>query len=85
MKFLSLIFSLESNFKFLTRKYDDKGKNKIIKIEIINQIFFQLIVVKRKIINTGRINSAADNPNQPVLKALPLDLVKYLEIVVVAV
>ena len=31
------------------------------------------------------INSAVDNPNQPVLKAFPLDLVKYLEIVVVAV
>ena len=35
--------------------------------------------------NTGSINSAVDNPNQPVLRALPLDLVKYLEIVVVAV
>ena len=34
---------------------------------------------------TGKINSAADNPNQPVLSALPLDFVKYLEIVVVAV
>ena len=33
----------------------------------------------------GKINSAADKPNQPVLKALPLDFVKYLEIVVVAV
>ena len=40
---------------------------------------------KRYIINTGKINSAADNPNHPVLKALPLDLLKYLEIVVVAV
>ena len=36
-------------------------------------------------INTGNINSAVDNPNHPVLKAFPLDLVKYLEIVVVAV
>ena len=36
-------------------------------------------------INTGNINSAVDNPNQPVLKAYPLDLEKYLEIVVVAV
>ena len=34
---------------------------------------------------TGKINSATDNPNQPVLSALPLDFVKYLEIVVVAV
>ena len=33
----------------------------------------------------GKINSAADRPNHPVLKAFPLDLVKYLEIVVVAV
>ena len=31
------------------------------------------------------MNSAVDNPNHPVLSALPLDLVKYLEIVVVAV
>ena len=36
-------------------------------------------------INTGKINSAVESPNQPVLKALPLDFVKYLEIVVVAV
>ena len=36
-------------------------------------------------IKTGRINSAADKPNHPVLKAFPLDIVKYLEIVVVAV
>ena len=34
---------------------------------------------------TGRINSAVDKPNHPVLRAFPLDLVKYLEIVVVAV
>ena len=31
------------------------------------------------------MNSAVESPNQQVLKALPLDLVKYLEIVVVAV
>ena len=31
------------------------------------------------------MNSAVDNPSHPTLKALPLDLVKYLEIVVVAV
>ena len=31
------------------------------------------------------MNSADDNPYQPVPSALPLDLVKYLEIVVVAV
>ena len=34
---------------------------------------------------TGNINSAVDNPNQIVLKALPLDLSKNLAIVVVAV
>tara|TARA_B100000575_G_scaffold226894_1_gene187530 strand:- start:32 stop:328 length:297 start_codon:yes stop_codon:yes gene_type:complete len=31
------------------------------------------------------MNSADESPNQHVLRALPLDLVKYLEIVVVAV
>jgi len=31
------------------------------------------------------MNSASDNPNQAVLNAFPLDFVKYLEIVVVAV
>ena len=36
-------------------------------------------------IKTGKINSAADKPNHPVLSAFPLDLLKYLEIVVVAV
>jgi len=34
---------------------------------------------------TGNINSAVERPNQLVLKAFPLDFVKYLEIVVVAV
>ena len=33
----------------------------------------------------GKINSAVDRPNQQALRALPLDLVKYLVIVVVAV
>ena len=31
------------------------------------------------------MNSAVERPNQHVLSALPLDFVKYLEIVVVAV
>ncbi len=31
------------------------------------------------------MNSAVERPNHPALRALPLDLVKYLEIVVVAV
>ena len=54
-------------------------------MEIETQMFLQSVIVKRYIIKIGRINSAADKPNQPVLKALPLDLVKYLEMVVVAV
>ena len=35
--------------------------------------------------NTGKINSAVERPNHPALRALPLDIVKYLVIVVVAV
>ena len=35
--------------------------------------------------STGKINSAVERPNQPTLKAFPLDFVKYLVIVVVAV
>ena len=68
-----------------------KRKNEVIgkKINTINeiaiQIFFHSVIVKKYIIKTGKINSAADKPNQPVLKAFPLDFVKYLEIVVVAV
>ena len=36
-------------------------------------------------INTGKMNSAVERPNHPTLRAFPLDLVKYLVIVVVAV
>ena len=36
-------------------------------------------------IKTGKINSAVERPNHPMLRALPLDIVKYLVIVVVAV
>ena len=43
------------------------------------------MIVNKYTINTGKINSADERPNQPVLKAFPLDFVKYLEIVVVAV
>ena len=50
-----------------------------------NQIFSQVVRVNKKTINIGKINSAEDNPNHPALKALPLDFVKYLEIVVDAV
>ena len=42
-------------------------------------------MVNKYTIKTGKINSAVERPNHPVLKALPLDFVKYLEIVVVAV
>ena len=55
------------------------------KIEIETQIFCQEVIVNRYTIRTGRMNSAVERPNQPVLKAFPLDFVKYLEIVVVAV
>ena len=57
----------------------------ITKAEIDNQIFLHSIIVNKKTTNNGRINSANDRPNQVVLKALPLLLSKYLEIVVVAV
>ena len=87
MRFSLSLFSisLESRFKFLTNKNDAKGKNNKTKIEIEIQIIFQSYKERRNIINTGRINSAVDKPNQIVLKALPLDFVKYLEIVVDAV
>ena len=49
------------------------------------QIIFQSNLESKKITRTGNINSAVDKPNQLVLNAFPRDLVKYLEIVVVAV
>ena len=61
------------------------GKNKITTIEIIIQIYLQSRNVNKYIVNTGKINSADDKPNQIVLNAFPLDFVKYLETVVVAV
>ena len=42
-------------------------------------------MVSKYTIKTGSINSAVERPNQLVLKALPLDFVKYLDMVVVAV
>ena len=57
----------------------------ITKIEIDNQIFLHSNIVNKKTINSGRINSAKDRPNHVALRALPLLLSKYLEIVVVAV
>ena len=70
---------------FLTNKNETKGSIIITKIEINNQIFLHWIIVNKKTINNGRINSDKDKPNQVVLSALPLLLSKYLEIVVVAV
>ena len=42
-------------------------------------------MVSKYTIKTGNMNSAVERPNQLVLKAFPLDFVKNLEIVVVAV
>tara|TARA_Y100000591_G_scaffold214187_1_gene185946 strand:+ start:820 stop:1293 length:474 start_codon:yes stop_codon:yes gene_type:complete len=79
------VVSLESKFKFFRRINDIEGKKIIEIIEIIIQIFLQSKKDNKKIINTGKINSAEDKPNHIVLSALPLDFVKYLEIVVEAV
>ena len=57
----------------------------MIKIEIDNQILLHSIIVNKKTINRGKINSAKDNPSQVILKAFPLLFSKYLEVVVVAV
>ena len=54
-------------------------------IEIEIQMFCQVKMVSRYTTKTGKMNSAVERPNQIVLSALPLDFVKYLEIVVVAV
>jgi len=43
------------------------------------------MIVNKYTIRIGIINSADERPNQLILKALPLVLVKYLEIVVDAV
>ena len=61
-----------SSLTSLTKKYEAIGKNIITKIEIETQISLQCINVSKKTIKTGKINSAKDKPNQPVLKALPL-------------
>ena len=55
------------------------------KIEIENQIFLHSIIVNKKTISSGSINSAKDNPSQVVLRALPLLFSKNLAMVVVAV
>ena len=61
------------------------GKNIKTNNEIEIQIFCQEVIVNKYTISTGSMNSAVERPNQLVLKAFPLDFVKYLEIVVVAV
>tara|TARA_E500000178_G_C16805826_1_gene654620 strand:+ start:433 stop:747 length:315 start_codon:yes stop_codon:yes gene_type:complete len=58
-------------------------------ISIINDMYCHIILqdkkVNKKTITTGKINSAADNPNQTTPNALPLLFSKYLDIVVVEV
>ena len=61
------------------------GKKIKTKLEIDIHIFCHPGIVNKYTIKTGKINSAVERPNQQVLNAFPLDLVKYLEIVVVAV
>ena len=51
-------------------------------IEINCQIVLHEYKVNKKIISIGKINSAEESPNQIPLSALPLLLLKYLEIVV---
>ena len=69
-----------------------RASDKIFKIieEIINkdidcQITLHENMVSKKIIKVGKVNSAVDSPNHIALKALPLRLLKYLDIVVDAV
>ena len=71
--------------KKVTKKKVATGNTRITKKEIETQISLHSIKVNKKTINTGITNSANDNPNQPVLKALPLFLSKKRDMVVVAV
>ena len=70
---------------FLIVKIITKGNVINITKELICQIVLHDKKVKRKITNNGKINSALDNPNHTALKALPLLLLKYLDMVVVEV
>ena len=57
-------------------------------LKLIKQLlskYCQVVNDNKNTIRTGKINSALDKPNQQILNALPLDFVKYLETVVVAV
>ena len=77
--------SLESKLISLTNKKEAIGSIRIINIEIDNQIFLHSIIVNKKTIKSGRINSAKDKPTKLCLKLYPLVFSKNLEIVVVAV
>ena len=79
------VSSLDSKFNFFTKKKEVVGKNIKTRIDMNIHIFCHVVMVSKNTIKTGKINSAVERPNQQVLKALPLDFVKYLEIVVVAV
>ena len=74
-----------SKFNLLIKIKDVIGKKIKTKIEIEIHIFCHEVMVNKYTIKTGNINSAVERPNQQVLKAFPLDLLKYLAIVVVAV
>ena len=80
-----LAFLPTSNLISLTKKYEVIGRTTITKIEMKIHISLHPINVNKKTIKTGKINSAKDKPNQPILKALPLLFSKKREIVVVAV
>ena len=80
-----LVSSLESKFKLLTKIKEVIGRNIKTNIEIYIHKFCQEVMVSKYTIKTGSMNSAVERPNQLVLKAFPLDFVKNLEIVVVAV
>ena len=84
-KFFSSVYTLESKFNLFIKIKDVIGKKIKTKIEIEIHIFCHLVIVNKYTIKTGKINSAVERPNQHVLSALPLDFVKYLEMVVVAV
>ena len=70
---------------FLTNDKEIIGSTIITKIEIDIQIFLQSIIVNKKIVSKGRINSAKERPSHVALKALPLVFSKNLDIVVLAV
>ena len=80
-----LVSSLESKFKLLTKIKEVIGRNIKTNIDIYIHKFCQEVIVSKYTIKTGSMNSAVERPNQLVLKAFPLDFVKNLEIVVVAV